>query len=369
MKRKFLSLVVLALCLFKIGILAAFAGATDFGANSMTLQTPLTVGNGGTGSATAGGALTNLGAAASGANSDITSANSMTSASSLATVGTVTSGTWNSSFGNSAVGLFTGSVAYITASGTTTLTATSPSFVLCDTTNGNQTIAMPSASTCAGKFFFITNTCNSASNTVTINRAGSDTFGSVATGETQIIIGANTPASYVVFSDGLSPGHWYYLANACRQGKQTGAATGSIITASGQSLSSVADVATGSVLVSQGTSTQPAFSSAPSVTSTTLSGTATNALDFTGLAGGIRFKSGSNGRTGTGTLSGGTATVSNTSVTANSVILIEDTGGTVTNLGSLYEDVSSRVAGTSFVVKSSNALDASNFSYIIFEKN
>jgi hypothetical protein len=47
---------------------------------SITLSSALTVGNGGTGSTTAGGARTNLGAAASGANSDITSLSGLTTA-------------------------------------------------------------------------------------------------------------------------------------------------------------------------------------------------------------------------------------------------------------------------------------------------
>ena len=50
----------------------------------LTLTNALTIGNGGTGSTTASGARTNLGAAASGANSDITSLNGLTTALSVA---------------------------------------------------------------------------------------------------------------------------------------------------------------------------------------------------------------------------------------------------------------------------------------------
>lgn len=80
----------------------------------------------------------------------------------------------------------------------------------------------------------------------------------------------------------------------------------------------------------------------------------------------LLLKGGSNARTGTGTLSGGTLAVANTSITANSVILITSTGGG-TNIGSLY--VASQTASTGFTVSSSNVLDTSGFSYFIFETN
>jgi len=54
----------------------------------LNLTTALTVGNGGTGAATAGGARTNLGAAASGANNDITSLSGLTTALSVIQGGT-----------------------------------------------------------------------------------------------------------------------------------------------------------------------------------------------------------------------------------------------------------------------------------------
>lgn len=102
------------------------------------------------------------------------------------------------------------------------------------------------------------------------------------------------------------------------------------------------------------------------------SGVAQSAVDSKGnlttqAAGvGFKIKEGSNARMGTGTLSGGTATVSNTSVTANTRIFLSDQGGGVlANIGSL--SVGTVTAGTSFVVNSSNALDSSKFAWLLIE--
>ena len=86
-----------------------------------------------------------------------------------------------------------------------------------------------------------------------------------------------------------------------------------------------------------------------------------------GTAGtGISIKSGANCKIGTGTLSGGTVTITNTSVTTSSLIFLQDTtSGSLINVGALAV-----VAGSgSFIVTSTNTLDASTFNYIIFETN
>lgn len=67
--------------------------------------------------------------------------------------------------------------------------------------------------------------------------------------------------------------------------------------------------------------------------------------------------------TGTGTLSSGAATVSNTAVTASSIIFLTDTTNSITNLGAIT--VATQTASTGFTVKSSNILDASTFNYMI----
>lgn len=81
---------------------------------------------------------------------------------------------------------------------------------------------------------------------------------------------------------------------------------------------------------------------------------------------GLYVKEGANATMGTGTLSGGTATISTTKVTASSRIFVSDQGGGVlANIGALY--ISAVSAGTSFTVSSSNVIDSSNFAWIIFE--
>lgn len=80
---------------------------------------------------------------------------------------------------------------------------------------------------------------------------------------------------------------------------------------------------------------------------------------------GISIKSGSNARIGTGTLSGGTATISNSSVTANTRVFLQDTtSGGLTNVGVL---TAVTTAGTGFVVTSTIALDTSTFNWFLVE--
>lgn len=80
---------------------------------------------------------------------------------------------------------------------------------------------------------------------------------------------------------------------------------------------------------------------------------------------GLYIKEGTNATMGTGTLVGGALVISTTKITANSRVFLTDSGGTITNLGTLY--VSTRTAGTSFTVSSSNPLDTSNFVWFILE--
>lgn len=91
---------------------------------------------------------------------------------------------------------------------------------------------------------------------------------------------------------------------------------------------------------------------------------ATGGVVFSTAAKGLTFKTGSNGRVGTGTLTAGTVTIANTSVTSNSYIMLTPTtsGGTPGVLR-----VSAISNGVSFTVTSSNVADASAFNYLIFE--
>lgn len=104
------------------------------------------------------------------------------------------------------------------------------------------------------------------------------------------------------------------------------------------------------------------------VTATTGNVTASNGNVVMSTAGkGIVLKSGSNARIGTGTLSGGTLTVANTSVTANTrVFLCDTTSGALTNVGSLTVVTT---AGTGFVVSSTNVLDTSTFNWMLVESS
>jgi len=88
-------------------------------------------------------------------------------------------------------------------------------------------------------------------------------------------------------------------------------------------------------------------------------------LALTTAGQGLSVKSGSNCKIGTATLSSGTVTVSNTSVTANSLILctVQSASGTqgVLSIGTV-------TAGTSFVINSTSGSDNSVVGYLIVEK-
>lgn len=80
---------------------------------------------------------------------------------------------------------------------------------------------------------------------------------------------------------------------------------------------------------------------------------------------GFQVAAGSNARIGTGSLVGGTLTVANTSVTANTRAFVTDTGGGVfANIGSLTVVTTATVG---FVVTSTNPLDTSNFNWMLVE--
>jgi hypothetical protein len=100
-------------------------------------------------------------------------------------------------------------------------------------------------------------------------------------------------------------------------------------------------------------------------------GVLTGELDITGgdlvvqTAGfGLEVAEGANAKQGTAVLVAGTVTVANTSVTANSRILLTSQvdGGTPGFLR-----VSARVAATSFTITSSNVADTSTAAFEIFE--
>ncbi len=116
-----------------------------------------------------------------------------------------------------------------------------------------------------------------------------------------------------------------------------------------------------------GTSAIQFFTSAVNNTSPTLRVTfdATGNIQVNTAGAGLQIKSGSNARVGTGTLSGGTLAVANTSVTASTrVFLTDTTSGSLTNVGTMTVVTS---AGVGFTVTSSNVLDTSTFNWLLVE--
>jgi hypothetical protein len=112
-----------------------FTGAVTF-SSSVAMSTALPVASGGTGASTAGNARTNLSAASSGANSDITSITGLTTALTVAQGGTgVTTSTGTGSAVLSASPTFTGIPLAPTATvGTNTTQLATTAFVLANTT-------------------------------------------------------------------------------------------------------------------------------------------------------------------------------------------------------------------------------------------
>jgi len=94
--------------------------------------------------------------------------------------------------------------------------------------------------------------------------------------------------------------------------------------------------------------------------------TATGNIIFSTAGKGIQYQSGTGARAGNATLVAGTVTVTNTTVTANTVIMLtrKTAGGTIGT--SITYTLS---AGASFTINSDNPLDTSTFSYVLSEVN
>jgi len=91
----------------------------------------------------------------------------------------------------------------------------------------------------------------------------------------------------------------------------------------------------------------------------------TGNLSLNAVGNKILIKSGSNCSVGTGTLSSGSVTISNTLVTSTCTIHITANGSSA---GMIYEDKTSRSSGTSFTVKSTSGSDNTTFCYLIVEQ-
>jgi hypothetical protein len=86
-------------------------------------------------------------------------------------------------------------------------------------------------------------------------------------------------------------------------------------------------------------------------------------VDITVAGSGLRVAEGTNAKQGVVTLASGTVVVANTSVTANSRVMLtaQDNNST----GALR--VSARTAGTSFTITSNNGTDSGVVAYEVFE--
>jgi len=94
----------------------------------------------------------------------------------------------------------------------------------------------------------------------------------------------------------------------------------------------------------------------------------TGQLKLTTVGKGLFLKEGTNATMGVAVLVAGAVTVPTTRVTANSRIFLTVNGvGVLANLGSPYENLATRVAGTSFDIKSSNVLDTSTVAWLLLE--
>lgn len=182
-------------------------GAAASGANSditslSGLTTALSIAQGGTNATTAAGARTSLGAAASGTNSDITELTGLTTALSATQGGTAQS-TWTTgdllyaSGSNTLSKRAIGSTGHVltVSGGVPTWAANDPAqtitahtgagtgvvgFNTADATGGAFAVTLPAASAAAGKTLEVKK-IDSSANAVTVTRAGSDTIDGATT--------------------------------------------------------------------------------------------------------------------------------------------------------------------------------------------
>lgn len=195
----------------------------------------------------------------------------------------------------------------------------------------------------------------------TVSNAGalstSLTVGSGISGATAaLIVGGKDSANGSIWSSAVVPAVGNYALRAASNSTALNCPAG------GSILFNIADAVTPLTLTSVLVSFVVASTSTNTFTSTAAN---SGAFAASTIGGGLAIKTGTNARIGTGTLTGGTLTVANTSVTANSRVFAQDTAsGALTNVGTLQVVTS---AGVGFTVTSSNVLDTSTFIWVIFE--
>lgn len=197
-----------------------------------------------------------------------------------------------------------------------------------------------------------------------------------------VTTGTNTTAGLSVISNSLTTGNGVDI----RSSSVTSGNLASIISTSTAAASNTLTGLNIAISGANGTNAQTVRGQIISVTNTnatsgtntaltlTASGatTANTALNVTAgtvnLAAAVplNIASGTNSRAGNATLVGGSVTVSNTTVTANTIVILtrKVSGGT---LGTAITYTLS--AGNSFTINSDNILDTSTFSYMLIENN
>lgn len=215
---------------------------------------------------------------------------------------------------------------------------------------------------------------------LTGNAAGVRALQMVRSGVTTVGYGVTTDG--VVFQNetaGLGIAQWTGTASANNLVLGTGYSTTSpTLTISGAT-STGTDVAPGTLTISPPSGTGNAATggsigfatpdagasgTTPQTRTTKVTISKVGNLVLTTAGQGLQLKEGSNARMGTAVLVGGSVTVANTSVTANSRIFVTSNadGGTP---GSLR--ISARSAGTSFTITSSSGTDTSTVAWVMVE--
>lgn len=260
----------------------------------------------------------------------------------------------------------------------TVLTSSSASAELTNQAGATTVLTLPSISAAPLSAYLVTQTLASSSAKAQLLCGGSDTF---VDGTTSPFIGNSTSNKRggLTINDGT---YWHLFPEIECAEYQSGASHfGAMLMCDAGTTFTISNPqGTAGFLTSAGTNAFPTWTEPGSQGGIPVSNgsawvvqntwatpsTSKTAHDFTGIGGGIRFKTGTNARVGVGiALTSGAATVANTSVTANSMIFLQDTNtGSITNLASLV--VSSQTAGTGFTV-SSNALYSTTFNYFIIE--
>ncbi len=289
------------------------AGTTGFTPNTatngaITLAGTLNVANGGTGATTAGGARTNLGAAASGANSDITSLTGLTTALPITEGGTGQT-TANAAFNALAPSQATNSGDVLTTNGTTTswepLSGVTVTSFSAGTTGFTPNTATNGSITLAGTL----NVANGGTGATTAGGARTN-LGAAASGANSDITSLTGLTTALPVSEGGS-GDVTHTAHGLLVGEGAGAVASTVAGTAGQ------------ILTSGGAAADPGWTTLNSVAVTTFSAGTTGFTPNTATNGAITLAGTlnvANGGTGATTAGGARTNLGAAASGANSDI-------------------------------------------------